>query len=167
MENHECMLKRRSIRQFLSKEVNDAQIKKMLEAAMAAPSAINRQPWEFYVIKNKQIQSKIRQIATYYNYNSTLLIVVAGNENYFISNAKDFWIEDCSAATENILLAATESGLGSVWCGIYPKQDRIDAVAKILNTPKNIIPFALIHIGYPNEVKEKRTQYDLEKIHQI
>ena len=167
MEAYKCILKRRSIRKFLDKSINQKQIKKLLEAAMAAPSAINRQPWEFYVIKDKQTQSKIKQVAHYYNYNSSLLIVVAGNKHYFIPGAKELWVEDCSAATENILLAATEMGLGSVWCGIYPKQERIDAVAKILNTPKKIIPFSLIHIGYPDEVKESRTQYNLKKIHQI
>ena len=167
MELHEALLKRRSIRKYLDKEISDKNINKLLEAAMAAPSAINSQPWEFYVIKDKKVQGKIKGIAPFYNYNSSLLIVVAGNTKRFIKLMKDFWIEDCAAAVENILVEATNLGLGTCWCGVYPIKSRMNKISKVLSLDKNIIPYALIHVGYPKESKEPRTQSDKKKIHII
>ena len=167
MELFETLLNRRSCRKYLAKDVSDNDIKLLLEAAMASPSAINRQPWEFYVIKNKELQEKIRNTSPAWQRNSTLLIVVAGNKDLFIKDNEEYWIEDCSAAIENMLLEATNLGLGSLWCGVYPNKDRILELTKLINLPSNHIPFGLIHFGYPNENNEPRTQYDENKIHII
>lgn len=167
MELFEALLKRRSCRKYLNKDVKDEDIRKILEAAMAAPSAINRQPWEFYVIKNKELQEKIKNIAPAWDRNSPLLIAVAGNKDNFIEGREDFWLEDCAAAIENMLLEATNLGLGSLWCGVYPGKERMDALCKLINLPSNQIPYALIHIGYADEKNEPRTQFDKRKVHYI
>lgn len=167
MDLYDALLARRSCRKYKKKEVSDEQIDKILRAAMAAPSAINKQPWEFYVIKNKELQRKIKDIAPAWDRNSTLLIIVAGNKDKFITGREDFWIEDCGAAVENMLLEATELKLGSLWCGVYPSKERMAALKKLIALPNNQIPFALIHFGYPDEKNDPRTQHDEEKIHYI
>lgn len=168
MNSIECILKRRSIRKYKNINVSDEDVKVLLEAAMAAPSARNQQPWEFYVIRNVDVLNKIRSIGRNFDFNSNLMIVVCGNTSRSITqNDNDFWIQDCSAAVENILLAAEELGLGSVWCGLYPVVERANAVKELIEAEDNIIPMALIHIGYPDEEKEPRTQYKEEYVHYI
>lgn len=168
MNTFETILKRRSIRKYKNKEVTDEQIDILLKAAMAAPSARNAQPWEFYVIKNKEVQTKIKNIAKNYDFNSNLMIVVCGNKTRTITqNDNDFFIQDVSAATENILLQAASFGLGTVWCGIFPVEERTIAMKKVLNLNDEIIPVALIHIGYPDEEKEHRSQYKEDFVHYI
>lgn len=168
MNVYDAILKRRSIRKFKCDAISDEIIKKLLIAAMAAPSARNMQPWEFYVISNKEVMSKIRNVARSIDFESPLMIIVCGNTDRSITkNDNDFWIQDCSAAIENILLTATSENLGTVWCGIYPVMDRINKVTEIINLPKSIIPLGVIHIGYKDEEKEERTQYNDEYVHYI
>lgn len=168
MNVNEALLARRSIRKYQNIEVNDKQITELLKSAMAAPSACNKTPWEFYVIKNKEIQEKIKISYKNYNFNSPLLIVVGANLDLTISkDNNDFWIQDCSAAIENMLVAAVELGLGTCWCGIYPRIDRVEKIKNILNLTDNIVPLGLIHVGYPDEEKESRTQYVDTKVHYI
>lgn len=168
MNVFDAILKRRSIRKFKSDLISDEIINKMLIAAMSAPSARNMQPWDFYVISNKEVMNEIRGVAKSIDFDSPLMIVVCGNTDRAITkNDNDFWIQDCSAAIENILLTATEENLGTVWCGIYPIVDRVNQVCEIINLPKNIIPLGVIHIGYPDEEKEGRTQYKDEYVHHI
>lgn len=168
MNVNEALLARRSIRKYQNIEVNDEQITELLKSAMAAPSACNKTPWEFYVIKNKEIQEQIKISYKNYNFNSPLLIVVGANLDLTISkDNNDFWIQDCSAAIENILVEAVELGLGTCWCGIYPRIDRVEKIKNILNLTDNIVPLGLIHVGYPDEEKESRTQYVDTKVHYI
>ncbi len=164
----DLMLKRRSIRKFTDQEIDDCLIKKLLEDAMAAPSARNMQPWEFYIIKSKDLQQQIKAIVPNYNFNSTLSIIVCGNKNRSLTqNDNDFWIQDCSAAVENILLSATSLGLGAVWCGAYPIMERSNTLKQIINASENIVPMALLQLGYPNEEKEYRTQYNEDFVHYL
>ncbi len=168
MEIREAIYNRRSVRKFTKQEVNDSIIKKLLEDAMAAPSACNKKPWEFYVIKNKELQNEIKKKIMFCNYNSPLLIVVCGNKSNALTNAdNDFWIQDASAAIENILLSALSFDLGTCWCGLFPMTKRSDRVKNILNLKDNIIPLGVIHIGYPEKIIEGRTQYDETKVHYI
>jgi len=170
MECYEAMLNRRSIRKYdEAKHVSDEQIDMLLKAAMAAPSAHNKQPWEFYVIKSKDIQEKIRGLHEYYNRNSDLMIVVCGNRlDQDQEQILDFWVEDCSAAVENMLLEATELGLGSLWCGIYPRENAVSAYKDILGLKgDDIIPMALLHFGYKAEERRPKTEYKESKIHFI
>lgn len=168
MNTFDAILKRRSIRKFKDIKVEEEKIEKLLVSAMAAPSARNMQPWEFYVVTNEEKIKNLRNIAKNFDFNSKLIIIVCGNKNRTITqNDNDFWIQDASAAVENILLCATELGLGSVWCGLFPVLERSEKVKETLNINEEIIPMALLHIGYPDEAKEERTQYNKEYVHYV
>ena len=168
MDIREAIYKRRSVRSFLDKEVDDKIITSLLEDAMAAPSACNKQPWEFYVVKNKEKQNLIKKKIMFSNFNSPLLIVVCGNKKKSLTkNENDYWIQDASAAIENILLSALSFDLGTCWCGLYPIERRSEKVRNILELPENIIPLGIVHIGYPDKVVQGRTQYNEGKVHII
>lgn len=168
MEIREAIFKRRSVRNFLEKEIDDTIIQSLLEDAMAAPSACNKKPWEFYVIKNKELQDQIKKKIMFCNYNSPLLIIACGNKKHALTNSdNDYWIQDVSAAIENILLSALSFDLGTCWCGLYPMKRRSSRVSKILNLPDYIIPLGIIQIGYPKKETSGRTQYDKSKVHYI
>ena len=168
MNVREAIYKRRSIRSFQEKEVDEQIIKSLLEDAMAVPSACNKQPWEFYVIKNKEKQDQIKSKIMYSKFNSPVMIIVAANNEISLTkDSNDFWIQDCSAAVENILLSAVSFGLGTCWCGLYPVEKRAQRVKEILELSDNIIPMAIIHIGYPEKDIEGRTQYNENKVHYI
>lgn len=166
MDVRECILKRRSIRKFKDEDITKDIIKDLLECAMAAPSACNKQPWEFYVIKNDALLEKIKRVGKYTNFNSPCVIIVCGNRERTLSKRdNDFFIQDCSAAIENILLRATSLGLGTVWCGILPMEIVYKNTKEVLNLPDNIEPLGMIHVGYPNEEKAERTQYNEHYVH--
>ena len=168
MDIREAIYKRRSVREFEEKQVSQEIIKSLLEDAMAAPSACNKKPWEFYVIRNKEKQELIKKGIKYSNFNSDVLIIVAGNTNNSLTkDDNDFWIQDCSAAIENILISAVSFGLGTCWCGLYPVKNRMERVKEILEIEDHIIPLGAIHIGYPKKEIEGRTQYDENKIHYV
>ena len=157
-----------SVRKYEDRPVEPEKIEKLLRAAMAAPSAGNQQPWAFYVVKNAEKREALRHVSRFSNLDSTLNIVVAGDLSRSITCAdNDFWIQDCAAATENILLAATDAGLGACWCGLYPMAAAVNKVRAALDLPETIVPMALIHLGYPAEAPEPRTQYDAERVHII
>lgn len=166
MDVRECILKRRSIRKFKTQSVSDEILKDLLECAMAAPSACNKQPWEFYVVKEKELLEKVKTIGRYTNFNSPCVIIVCGNRERTLSKREnDFFIQDCSAAIENILLRATSLGLGTVWCGIMPMDIPYKNAKEILKLSDNIEPLGMIHIGYADEDKEERTQYNEDYVH--
>lgn len=168
MEIREAIYKRRSVREFQEKEVSNDIIKALLEDAMAAPSACNKKPWEFYVIRNEEKREAIKKGIKYSNFNSKVLIIVAGNtDNSLTKDDDDYWIQDCSAAIENILISALSFGLGTCWCGVKPVKNRIERVKEILDLPDNIIPLGVIHVGYPKNEIEGRTQYEESKVHYI
>lgn len=168
MELNEAILKRRSIRKFNDKIIDDQIVDYLLHSAMAAPSARNKRPWEFYVVRNDMMMNQVREIATYLNYNATLMILVCGNlENSITKTTDDFWIQDCSAAIENILLSSTELGIGTVWCGVFPNREKCEKFARIFNLPENTIPLGLIQMGYTDEEFLARSQYEPNKVHFI
>ena len=165
MEVKDALLKRRSIRKYLDKEVSDEIIEELLHAAMSGPSACNRRPWIFYVIKDRDKLSELRKASRFSNMNAPLAIVVVGDLSRSLPlQLKDFWIQDCSAATENILLRATDLGLGSLWCGIYPQKRPVERVKKILGITNSDIPLNIIYIGYGDEEKESRDQYEKNRV---
>lgn len=154
---------RRSIRKYTAKSVSENDIKTMLEAAMAAPSASNRKPWHFIVVTERQILDKLARVHPYGKmlFEAPLCIVVCGDE----AIAPRFWVQDCSAAAENLLLAAAALGLGAVWLGVHARESRVGPIRKVLNIPETIVPLNLIPIGHPAEEKEPRTQYDELRVH--
>lgn len=168
MKVYDTILKRRSIRKFTKQDISLEMIEKLLKAGMAAPSARNKQPWELFVITNQEVLKNLRDVGKNFDYPSPLNIIVCGNTKRSITqNDNDFWIQDCSAVVQNILLCATDLGLGSLWCGIYPVLERTNLIKKILKVEEHIVPMALIHIGYPDESKDADTKYNDEYIHYI
>lgn len=163
----EVIKKRRSIRSFTSQEVTEEEIRQLLEAAMAAPSASNYQPWHFVVVRDKGLREKLSQTTIWSSFvkDSPVAIAVCGDEQ--ISDI--CWIEDTSAATENILLAAAALGLGSCWVAVREhSHDGMGAeeyVKEILGIPTHIRVLCLIAIGHPAQEKPPRTQFDPSKIH--
>ena len=166
MELKEVLLKRRSVRKFNDTPVPDEYIEELLHAAMSGPSACNKTPWEFYVVRNSEKLGKVKKASLFSRFNSPLVIVVCGNLSRALPlNLAEYWIQDCSAATENILLRATDLGLGAVWCGGYPQERVVKNVREALDLPKDHIPLGIIHVGYPMEEPEPRDQYDEKRVH--
>ncbi len=154
---------RRSIRKYTAESVPEEHVMTILEAAMAAPSASNRKPWHFVVVMERDTLNRLADVHKYAKMlqEAPLCVVVCGDE----SVSPRFWEQDCSAATQNILLAAQALGLGSVWCGVHPSEERVKDISEILGIKQPVKPLNLIAIGHPAEEKELRTQYDEERVH--
>lgn len=168
MELKEVLLKRRSVRKFTEEVVSEEYINELLHAAMSGPSACNKKPWEFYVISDKGILEQLRSASMFTKINAPLAIVVCGNLSHALPmQMADYWIQDCSAATENILLRATDLGLGAVWCGIHPQKRAEKKVVEILGLSEKEIPLNIILLGHPAEEPEARDQYDEKRVHYI
>jgi nitroreductase len=165
METMEAILSRRSIRKYTKQPIPEEKINELLRAAMSAPSAGNEQPWQFIVIRERQTLDAIPKHHPYSQMLTAapMAILICGDKT--LERHRDFWIQDCSAATENLLLAAHANGLGAVWLGVYPRDDRIKGIRDLLRIPENIVPFALISIGYPAEQKAPVNRYDVTRIH--
>ena len=158
----EWALKRRSIRAYTDTLVTDEQIQALLQAAMAAPSANDVRPWAFVVVRDP---ARRRALADTHQWShmcadAPAVIVVLGDPQ-----ASDHWIEDCSAATENLLLAATWLGLGAVWVAVYPRPEGEDHVRQALNVPDRLRVLCLLPVGHPAEQKPPRTRYEASKVH--
>ena len=161
------IMTRTSIRQYTDEPVSKADIETMLRAGMAAPTAVNKQPWHFVVINSKE---KLAELAGDNPRGgmlkkAPLAIVVCGNMDKALSGqGRGFWVQDCSAATENILLAANAIGLGAVWTGLYPDENRAGVVAKVLKLPETYIPLCTIVIGHPAEQPTPKDKWKPENI---
>jgi nitroreductase len=160
-----AILSRRSIRSYTREQIQDSVIEELLEAAMSAPSAGNQQPWHFIIIKNRQLLDQIPKVHPYAQMvkEAPVAIVVCGDKN--LEKYPGFWVQDCSAATENILISVSEKGLGAVWLGVYPDPDRVNAIQALLSMPENVVPLSIIPIGYPAEEKPPARRYDQSRVH--
>lgn len=162
----EEILKRRSIRVFEDKYVEKEKIERILRAAMQAPSAHNFQPWEFIVVKDKEKRKRIADLSIYgkpaQNCN-TCIVVMADMDR--VKKEGLWWQQDMGACVENILLQGVHEELGAVWLGYYPEEDRVNGLKEIFNLPSNIIPFAVIAIGYPKTENKFIDRYDETKVH--
>ena len=168
MELEQALLARRSVRKFLPDKIDDETIHKLLYFAMCAPSACNKKPWEFYVIKDEEKLAEVKKASPFSNHNAPLAIVVAGNTRKALPmQLASYWIQDCSSAITHILLEATNLGLGSLWCGLHPQKRPVERVRKLLDEGEHIVPLGLILLGYPAETPEPRSQYDEKKVHII
>ncbi len=164
----DIIFRRRSIRKYTNQEVSEDLITSLLQAAMSAPSAANQQPWHFLVIRNRDILNELAQIHSgFHNLKgSPLAILVCGEPE--AAKLEFYWEQDCSAATQNILLAATALGLGAVWQGINPKGGSdSDAIRSIVKLPEYLKPFSLIAIGYPAELPEPSNRFNEARIHYV
>ncbi|MCK4345172.1 MAG: nitroreductase family protein [Bacteroidales bacterium] len=165
MEVIEAILTRRSIRKYSWEKITDNQIEIILKAAMYAPSAMNQQPWHFIVIDDREKLNLIMEVHPYSKMlkEAGLAILVCGDERLQLS--KGYWVVDCGAATQNLLLAAHGIGLGAVWLGVHPREERKSGIRKIFHLPDHIQPFSLISIGYPAEEKPVPERFKPERIH--
>jgi len=165
MDALEAILSRRSIRRYTDQPVSGEQVEELLKAGMSAPSAGNQQPWQFIVITDRKLLAEIPRFHPYASMlpHAKVAILVCGDLQ--AESFKGYWVQDCSAATENILIAAHARGLGAVWLGIYPREERVKALQKLLNLPEHIVPLSLISIGYPAEKKPPADRFDPSRIH--
>lgn len=161
----EAIAKRRSIRKFTDRPVSQEQTNALLKAAMFAPTAHNRQEWEFVVVRDRALLNRLTEIHPYAQMLASANCALVVCADITREAPSGYWPGDCGAATQNILLAATELGLGSVWLGVYPNEKRMNDIAALLELPKNVLPFNIIALGYPNETKEDVERFDPAKVH--
>jgi nitroreductase len=165
MEAMEAILSRRSVRQYSAKPVSSEVIREILKAAMSAPSAGNERPWHFMVLTDRAI---LDEVPKFHPYSAMLrqasaAVLVCGDTT--LEKHKGYWVLDCAAATENMLLAAHAKGLGAVWCGVYPTDDRVENLKKLLHLPEQIVPFSLVPLGFPAEVTQAPERFDASRVH--
>ena len=161
MSNIDLLFKRRSIRKYTDEPVSASDTEQILRAAMAAPSASNKQPWQFITIRDRAMLTTFAELHPYAKMlnEATLCIAVCGEK------ANKYAVQDCSAATQNILLAAAGLGLGSVWLGVHPNPEREPQLAGLLKMPDSHFPLCLIAIGHPAEQKPPADRYDPARVH--
>jgi len=165
MDTLETIRTRRSVRKYQDRPVPPELLEQLLAAAMSAPSARNAQPWHFVVIDDRELLAEIPRI----NPNARMAaaaaaaILVCGDLK--LEKSAGFWVVDCAAATENLLLAAHALGLGAVWTGIHPRQQRVEGFRRMLQLPENVVPHSLVPLGYPAEQPEAADRYRADRIH--
>jgi nitroreductase len=159
----DVVFSRRSIRKFTPEPVGGDDLTRLAEAGMAAPSSMNRRPWHLVVVTERETLDRLAEAHPHGKmlFEAAAAIAVCGDTGI----SPDYWVQDCSAVTENILIAATALGLGSVWLGSHPRTERVEAIREILSIPDGIGVLSLIAIGHPGEEKEARTQYEPERHH--
>jgi nitroreductase len=160
-----ALLERRSIRTYTAQAIPEDVIKEVITAAMCAPSAGNEQPWHFVVINERKI---LDEVPTFHKHagmvkKAPLAILVCADLEKEVH--KGFWVQDCSAAVENLLIAIADKGLGAVWTGLYPREDRVEGMRRLLGIPEHIVPFALIPVGYSNDKNRPVDRFDASRIH--
>jgi nitroreductase len=165
MEALEAILTRRSIRRYTPTSVPDPLIREILAAAMRAPSAGNEQAWQFVVITERRLLEEIPRFHPYADMlrQASVAILVCGDLH--LEKYKGYWVQDCAAATQTLLLAAHAKGLGAVWVGIYPKEDRVERMRGLLGLPQHVVPMALVPLGYPAEQIPPEERFDPAKVH--
>jgi len=161
------LFSRRSARRFTGQPVEEGAIRDLLEAAMAAPSAVAKDPWHFVVMQNPQTLERMAAGLTNGRFlaQAAAGITVCGDLQRAHEGELSFLLQDCSAATENILIAATQLGLGSCWLGVHPWEDRIQMVRETLKLPTGIVPVCIVAIGWPAQRAEPRTRYRGNAVH--
>lgn len=162
----DSIFERTSIRKYKDYEVEEEKVERMLEAAMAAPSAKNQQPWEYFVVRNRRVLGQLSTCTPYAGCakSAPMAFVACYRRECAVPEYAPL---DMSASVENLLLEATEQGLGAVWLGIAPVQKRMERVAEILDLPGNLEAFAIIPCGYPAEEREWQSRYDKERVHYV
>lgn len=163
----ENIMTRTSVRRFTGEPVGRDTLETLVRAGMAAPTAVNRQPWEFVVVDSREVLDSLKASHPYSNLaTAPAAIIVCGNmEKALEGDGQAYWIQDCSAASENILLAAHGLGLGAVWCGVFPMTDRIEAVSNVFGLPSYIIPLNLIALGHPEGETKPKDKWNPGALH--
>lgn len=165
----ECIMTRTSVRTYADRAVPDSIIEVVLRAGMAAPTAMNKQPWHFYVVTTQAVKDSITDAFKFAKMvkDSAFVVVVCGDMGLAMESdtpERGNWVLDCSAASENMLLAAHAVGLGGVWCGVYPDNERVEALSRILDLPANIEPMAILSFGYPTAPTTPKEKWNPAKV---
>ena len=163
MDIMDIIFKRRSIRAYTGDPVSREDMVRLLQAGMAAPSARDNKPWEFVAVQDAGTLAQLQQDLPNAQYDPPAMIIVCARPTD--DTGERYWVQDCAAATQNILIAAAGLGLGAVWIGIHPKEAEITAVRATLGLPEGVRPFCGICLGHPAEEKEPRTQYEESRVH--
>ena len=161
------IMTRTSVRQFTDRQIGKDTLEQLVKCGMAAPTAVNRQPWAFVVVTDRTVLDSLMNEHPYSNLKTaTAAIIVCGDyEKKLEGIGGEYWVQDCSAATENILLAAHAYGLGAVWCGVYPNPERIPGVKRVLNLPDAIMPLNIITLGYPATDNQPKDKWNPDVVH--
>jgi len=164
MEKLNFILDRRSIRRFTGEKIGEGDMKVLLTAAMYAPSAVNRQPWHFVVIDDPSLLERIMEIHPHARMlqSASHAVVVCGDEQ--LQHDDGYWVVDCGAATQNLLLAAHTLGFGACWVGLHPREERKIHFSRLLQLPSHVWPFALVALGYADEHKPRPERFHPEKV---
>jgi nitroreductase len=161
----EAIYARRSVRKYQDKPVEKEKLLELCRLGAAGPTASNRQPWAFVIVDEPQGMESLKSATMFGKFGAPAAIVVCGNMKRTLPLfAKDYWIQDCSAGMENILLGAVEMGLGAVWLGVTPIKQAVRKMSQALNLPGHIVPLGVAYLGYPAEEKEARTLLDDEMV---
>lgn len=163
------IMTRTSIRSFTPEAISADTLDVLVKAGMAAPTAVNAQPWSFIVITDRTTMDSLAAVHPYSRLDgAAAAIVVCGDMDKALKDeAREYWIQDCSAATENILLAAHAYGLGAVWCGVYPNSERVADVSGVLRLPATLIPLNIITMGHPAENPAPKDKWKPENVRYI
>ncbi len=165
MDTLKAITSRRSIRKYTAEPISEADQKTLLNAAMTAPSAFDERPWHFVVMREKTLLCNLADKIDHCEMlrEANMAILICGDQR--LEKIPGFWSQDCSACTQNVLLAAHALGLGAVWLAVYPLQDRIETLRAELGIPQEVIPFALVSVGYPAEKLEGEERFDAARVH--
>jgi nitroreductase len=165
MEAIKCIMTRRSVRKYTAKKISEAQLRKILEAAMNAPSAGNQQAWQFVVVRDRDVLLRITEVHPYAQMLKTAQAAIVVCGDFAAEKHQGYWMQDCAAATQNALLAAHALGLGAVWLGVHPRADRVKGAQKVLGLPKGIVPLSIVSIGHPGEKPKPVKRFAKGKVH--
>ena len=165
MDLFEAIRTRRSIRSFTDEPVSQEDMDRMLEAAMCAPSANNRQLWHFVVIRDREMLRKVAEVQPYAKMaaGAAAAVIICADLNE--EKTPGFWVQDCSAATQNFMLAARALNIGTVWCGLHPIEDRARPFREIFHMPENIRPLSLIVLGHTDQEFKAQERFRAERVH--
>lgn len=165
MEALEAIQTRRSVRRYTNEQIDDETIRQLFAAAMSAPSAANEQPWEFIVIKDREMLDAIPTFSPFprmVKHAPLGILICADTRNV---NVPGFWVQDSSAATQNLLTAAHALGLGAVWTGVYPIDGHVAGFTKQCQLPEGVVPLAFVVVGHPAEEPPAQNRFDATRIH--
>ena len=167
MDALECIHTRRSVRKYTDEPVSPEDIREMLSAAMTAPSACKQFPWHFVLVTDPAKLKAVKAFSPHAGMAARApLAVLVCADTALETRCPGYWVQDCAAAVENLLLAARALGLGAVWTGSYPREDRVEGFRALLDIPENVVPMAFLVVGHPAEPQERADRFLADRVHE-